>query len=203
MTRNLQKLLHQFPNPEAQYRNVRLSVNDCFLRNMQKYKYIANFDIDEIIVPKDASTWSEMMKKIQEGTQNKEANIGSWEFRMIYFLDTMPTIGNESGVPSYLHMMQHVYRSKIYQPRSKSIINTDTALLIKQHTYIRCLDGLTCQRLEVEPKIAQTQHYRKEGVRGFTTILKSRKNIIKDLRILSNLENVRAQTQIALKNIFV
>ena len=41
---------------------------------MQKYKYIANLDIDEIIVPKDALTWSEMMKKIQEGTQNKEVN---------------------------------------------------------------------------------------------------------------------------------
>ena len=125
---------------------------------------------------------------------------------MIYFLDTMPTIGNKSGVPSYLHMMQHVYRSKTYHPRRKSIINTDTALLIKQHTHIRCLDGLTCQRKEVEPKIAQTQHYRKEGkegVRSFKTILKSKKNIIKDMRILSNLENVREQTQIALKNIFV
>ena len=117
----------------------------------------------------------------------------------------MPTIGNESGVPSYLHMMQHVYRSKIYQPTSKkSIFNTDTVLLIKQHTHIRCLDGLACQRIEVEPKIAQTQHYRKKGARerGLTNILKSKKNIVKDMRILSNLENVREQTQIAFKNIF-
>ena len=36
---------------------------------------------------------------------------------MVYFLDTMPTIGNQSKIPSYLHMMQHVYRSKLYEAR--------------------------------------------------------------------------------------
>ena len=45
--------------------NERLSVNDCFLRNMHKYKYIANLDNDEVIVPQFVSTWSEMMKEVE------------------------------------------------------------------------------------------------------------------------------------------
>ena len=43
----------------------RLSVNDCFLRNMQKYKYIANIDIDEIIIPTKMTNWLEMMKVVE------------------------------------------------------------------------------------------------------------------------------------------
>ena len=58
--------MYQSRNPfNHLYGNERLSVNDCFLRNMHKYKYIANIDNDEVIVPQFVSTWSEMMKKIK------------------------------------------------------------------------------------------------------------------------------------------
>ena len=41
--------MYQSPNPHKHlWGNERLSVNDCFLRNMQKYKYIANIDNDEV-----------------------------------------------------------------------------------------------------------------------------------------------------------
>ena len=121
---------------------------------------------------------------------------------MVYLLNTMPTVGNDSGVPSYLHMMQHVYRSKIYQPRVKSIVNTDRALLIKQHTHIRCLDGIACKRTIVKPKIAQTQHYRKGPKEPkLKKLTQSKKNILKDTRILRNLETVMKNTKIALQNI--
>ena len=40
--------------------------------NMQKYKYIANLDIDEIIVPKDFSTWSEIMQEVQQEKYNQK-----------------------------------------------------------------------------------------------------------------------------------
>ena len=67
-----QRLINQFKNQEAKHRNERLSVNDCFLRNMHKYEYIANLDVDEVILPRDVSTWSEMMKIIKKQTQNKK-----------------------------------------------------------------------------------------------------------------------------------
>ena len=45
-----------------------LIFNDCFLRNMQKYRYIANIDDDEIFVPQNVSTWSEMIELIENKT---------------------------------------------------------------------------------------------------------------------------------------
>ena len=58
--------IYQGPNQFSRHSaNERLSVNDCFLRNMQKYKYIANIDNDEVIVPQFVSTWSEMMKEVE------------------------------------------------------------------------------------------------------------------------------------------
>ena len=44
----------------------RLTVNDCFLRNMQKYKYIANIDTDEIIIPTKLNNWLEMMEVVEK-----------------------------------------------------------------------------------------------------------------------------------------
>ena len=64
--------MYQSPNPHKHlWGNERLSVNDCFLRNMQKYKYIANIDNDEVIMPRTVSTWSKMIELIKENTKNK------------------------------------------------------------------------------------------------------------------------------------
>ena len=51
--------------------NERLQLNDCLLRNVQKYKYIACIDIDEVIVPKNESTWSDMMKRLEKQSKDK------------------------------------------------------------------------------------------------------------------------------------
>ena len=63
------------PNDSYPYEHIigneGLSVNDCFLRNMQKYKYIANIDNDEIIVPKKWTTLLEMMKVLEKLSQNE------------------------------------------------------------------------------------------------------------------------------------
>ena len=64
--------MYQSPNPHKHlWGNERLSVNDCFLRNMQKYKYIANIDNDEVIMPRTVTTWSKMIELIKEKTKNK------------------------------------------------------------------------------------------------------------------------------------
>ena len=71
--------MYQSPNPHKHlWGNERLSVNDCFLRNMQKYKYIANIDNDEVILPRTVSTWSRMIELIiKKKTKNKVKNFNS------------------------------------------------------------------------------------------------------------------------------
>ena len=59
------KFIYQGPKPRKRG-NERLQVNDCLLRNVQKYKYIACIDIDEVIVPENESTWSDMMKRLEK-----------------------------------------------------------------------------------------------------------------------------------------
>ena len=118
---------------------------------------------------------------------------------MVYFLDTMPTIGNQSKIPSYLHMMQHVYRSKLYEKRVKSIINTDTALTLRQHIHNLCLEGVVCKNITVDPQLAQTHHYRK-GCKGHCE--ESQETLVKDTRVLRNLETVINEVNVAFKNIF-
>ena len=130
--------------------------------------------------------------------------VGSWGFRMVYFLDTMPTIGNKSQVPSDLHMMQHVYRSKIYEMNTKSISNTDTVLTVQQHSHYSCLEGITCMKTIANPKIAQSHHYRKDcHTRKLKDhrCAKSQESSVKDTRVLRHLKTVKQNTDIALKNI--
>ena len=61
-------------NKHAQtWRTEQISVNDCFLKNMNIYKYIVNIDIDEVIVPtnKTGPTWVEMMEVLENVTENE------------------------------------------------------------------------------------------------------------------------------------
>ena len=125
---------------------------------------------------------------------------------MVYFLDTMPTIGNKSQVPADLHMMQHVYRSKIYELNTKSISNTDTALTLMQHSHNTCLEGVTCIKIKVDPEFAQTHHYRKDcHTRKIkdARCARSQASIVRDTRALRHLKTVIQKTKIALQDIFV
>ena len=64
------KFIYQGPKPRKRG-NERLQVNDCLLRNVQKYKYIACIDIDEVIVPENESTWSAMMEQVDKQPKDK------------------------------------------------------------------------------------------------------------------------------------
>ena len=41
------------------------------MRNMHKYKYIANIDDDEIIMPQNATSWLDMMEVVEKMSQKK------------------------------------------------------------------------------------------------------------------------------------
>ena len=67
-------LMYQARDPHVQlWRNEPISVNDCFLKNMNMYRYIVNIDNDEVIVPdnKTGATWVEMMEVVENITENE------------------------------------------------------------------------------------------------------------------------------------
>ena len=67
-------LMYQAGDPHVQlWRNEPISVNDCFLKNMNMYRYIVNIDTDEVIVPtnKTGSTWVQMMEVLENVTHKQ------------------------------------------------------------------------------------------------------------------------------------
>ena len=57
--------------------NERLQLNDCLLRNVQKYKYIACIDIDEIIVKPRPKTQTPQAQPQPSQTQSNQFQ-GDW-----------------------------------------------------------------------------------------------------------------------------
>ena len=88
-----------YDDPTVQtWRTEQVSVNDCFFKNMNMYKYIVNIDIDEVIVPtnKTGSTWIKMMEALEKITVNEvsykdhrvfQVQIHNWDQNPIFFLD--------------------------------------------------------------------------------------------------------------------
>ena len=119
--------LHPFLNfPNFVPQKHRCSANQKMERkaNTYRYKYIANFDTDEVIVPQKHDSWSAMMEDSLKESASNPNTIG-WHFRHVYFLDGMTegdkTIVREeamtgedapiSTIPQHLHMLNHIFRS--------------------------------------------------------------------------------------------
>lgn len=101
--------------------NELIPYNDCLYRNLYSYEHVALLDIDEIIMPLKHSNWADMMDEaLRVSLQEKNYTRASYNFRNVYFLDDQGSdepdkhTGHEAGIPSYLHMLQHVYRSQNY-----------------------------------------------------------------------------------------
>ena len=67
---NLWMYKHNDPHLQL-WRDEPISVNDCILRNMNQFQYIANIDNDEMIIPEEHSDWIDLL----EGLGNDTADI--------------------------------------------------------------------------------------------------------------------------------
>lgn len=102
--------------------NEIIPYNDCLYRNLYSYEYLALLDIDEIIMPIQHQDWYGLMEQVQkESLAEKNYTRASYNVRNVYFLDDLGVgeeqikhTGHELGIPRYLHMLQHVYRSRNY-----------------------------------------------------------------------------------------
>ncbi|XP_064080831.1 uncharacterized protein LOC135197717 [Macrobrachium nipponense] len=138
--------------------------NDCYLKNIYRYKYISALDIDEIIIPKVTSSWGTLMESIvTEALRDSQLPPSNYVFRNVYFLDDMGH-SNETvpNIPRYMHMLQHLYRSPIYTKPGhyiKSLFDTERVLTIHNHYPFTCIGG-NCWSYNVNTSAAHLQHYR-------------------------------------------
>lgn len=160
------KLTHKRQNELIPY-------NDCLYRNLYSYDYLALLDIDEVIMPLQHANWSELMKEVQHRSfPEKNYTRASYNVRNVYFLDDlgqdeeqMRHEAHEEGIPRYLHMLQHVYRSQNYTKPGqyvKCFHNTERVVSLHNHFPLNCLG--TCTTYSIPVELAHLQHYRKDCV---------------------------------------
>lgn len=153
--------------------NELIPYNDCLYRNLYRYDYVALLDIDEVIMPLQHSNWSELMREVQkESLVEKNYTRASYNVRNVYFLDDLGLgeeqlshLAHEEGIPRYLHMLQHVYRSQNYTKPGqyvKCFHNTQRAVSLHNHFPLNCFG--TCTTYSIPVELAHLQHYRKDCV---------------------------------------
>ena len=94
--------MYKHSQPHHQHwRNEALSVNDCFFRNMDEYKYIVNIDNDEMILSLNHTNWVSMMEDLQEETKNMVLWGSSSHISNLFIIFSLWAVGL-SAMPSSL-----------------------------------------------------------------------------------------------------
>ncbi|CAF1141265.1 unnamed protein product [Adineta ricciae] len=196
---NLPGLRHSFleSHRPVKRQNEIIPYNDCLYNNLYSVQYIIPLDTDEIIIPLIHQDWSQLMTAVRKVSQTQEeSHYASYEVRSVYFFDDVnyndtnkPSAANIShtlGIPSYLHMLQHVYRSGTYLKvgwYAKSFFNTDHAVTIHNHILLNCFGR--CTKYRINNTLAHVQHYRKDCVKELQKVCQNtyRKHILLDTSI--------------------
>lgn len=143
--------------------------NDCLYRHMYEYRWLALLDIDEVIVPLEDADWSALMRRVEPlaAPLPGKPRRSSYHASNLYYLDSLRhEHGWEEGVPRYMHMLQHVYRTRNFtKPGSyvKAFHETDRVLALHNHFPLACLGG-GCSSYPLETRHARLQHYRADCV---------------------------------------
>ena len=168
----------------------KVHLNDCILRNVHRYRYIAVIDDDELILPHkpNIKTWNDMLKNIEQIHRNKLKEYSkkrktfwfnhekeryppkSYNFHNVYFMPEMlnshlseskQVMRRIVGIPEHLEMSRQVYRSEKYTDSIvKTLHDTRHIVAVDHHYSIFCLEGPCYIGYYINPSIAHLQHYR-------------------------------------------
>ncbi|CAL7938847.1 unnamed protein product [Xylocopa violacea] len=168
--------------------NELIPYNDCLYKHMYEYEYIALLDVDEVIMPVQDATWQDLMKRVlKKAFKIRNETRASYNVRNVYFLDDLlHSHGYFKDIPKYMHMLQHVYRSKNFtKPNQyiKCFHNPERVVTLHNHFPLACL-GAGCTSYPIETEDAQLQHYRADCVKSLKkTCVEYRENSVLDTTI--------------------
>ncbi|CAB3369777.1 uncharacterized protein LOC135935988 [Cloeon dipterum] len=150
--------------------NELIPYNDCLYKNLYMYEHIALLDVDEVIMPIKSMNWQQLMSEevLPKALLLRNETRASYNFRNVYFLDELSHAhGWFAHMPRYMHMLQHVYRSKNFTKPGqyvKCFHNPERVLTLHNHFPLACL-GSGCTSYPVNTSDAQLQHYRADCVK--------------------------------------
>ncbi|XP_037091567.1 uncharacterized protein LOC119111841 [Pollicipes pollicipes] len=175
--------------------------NDCFYRNLYMYEYVVLLDTDEIIMPTAYASWAALMKAIVPRAnieaKKKKKEIASYNARNVYFFDVQDHEHTwHRDIPRYMHMLQHVRRSRNYTKPGhyiKCFHRTDRVIALHNHFPLACLGG--CLSYSINTSEAQLQHYRADCVGSLKKTCESeyKRNAVLDTSIWRYKEELTAR----------
>ena len=173
------RLLQQRPNSM-------LHLNDCLYRNINRYKFLAYIDIDEVIVPRDPDhTWIDLLRILSDEYNDADY----FKIRSTYFFEDIskyPSLSNTSanGTSNFMYMLRKLYRSKAHL-KGKSFIRTKYVKTVNCHIARECLNR-RCKFQDVDVEAAHVHHYRKSCQRMVEddTCLRYKQNLVFDNTLL-------------------
>ncbi|KAG0714438.1 hypothetical protein GWK47_014154 [Chionoecetes opilio] len=186
--------------------NEIIPYNDCLYRNIARYKFIVLVDIDEVIMPRNASGWRELMQQVAPKAMSGEAHPrSSYYVRNVYFLDSMQEKqGWDRNVPRFMHMLQHVHRAINYTaPTSyiKAFHDTERVQTLHNHFPFSCLMN-NCSSISIPTTKAHLQHYRKDCVNDLRKLCAYYRNhTVMDQAILRYKEPLKRATLKTLRDL--
>ncbi|GBP71888.1 hypothetical protein EVAR_56045_1 [Eumeta japonica] len=181
--------------------------NDCLYRHMHRYRWIALLDIDEVIVPLADRDWGSLLRRILP-LAARPANLpprSSYHAANLYYLDSLRHEHEwVPGVPRYMHMLQHVWRTRNFtRPGQyvKAFHETGRVLALHNHFPLACLGG-ACSSYELETRHARLQHYRADCVTALSkTCADLRADPVRDSVLLRWQEPLVARVTDALRQL--
>lgn len=168
---NLPGLQHMYLKKKTTHKRQMelIPYNDCLYRNMYRHRWLALLDIDEVIVPLEDPDWGGLMRRVLPlaAPAAGKPSRSSYHASNLYFLDSLRhEHGWEEGVPRYMHMLQHVYRTRNFTKPGqyvKAFHESDRVLALHNHFPLACLGG-ACTSYALETRHARLQHYRADCV---------------------------------------
>ena len=136
------------------------TLNDCYYRMRNKYKFISVTDLDEVLVPRMVHTWPELLEKI------KNDEYGVYLFQHTYFRRNYTLQKEEHqdliSQSSFWRTDKVVPAGKI---RSKAMYDADLAISLDLHSPYEMTSG--AKEYIVEPSEGMLHHYRSYPMESF------------------------------------
>ncbi len=146
-----------FPTVNTNVYCQRAALNDCLYRAGHVHKYVTITDLDEVLVPRAAVTWPELMKKIASPLY------GAYLFQHVYFRR------NNTGEKPYLITQQSTWRNDKPHPpgkiRCKSMYESEKAISLDLHFPYEMIKG--AQEYILDPDEGLLHHYRISPLTSF------------------------------------
>ncbi|KAJ8980982.1 hypothetical protein NQ317_013436, partial [Molorchus minor] len=131
-----------------------IAYNDCFYRNLETTDFIIPLDIDEIIVPRTATNWKQLLQGIFSHSPEPEEKYASFMTSNTYYFGEL--------TPNDIFFLKNINRSQFSPPEEsgKSFISTKNALTVFNHYALQVLKPGITRVYFLPSKDVQLNHYK-------------------------------------------